>query len=88
MYAVHLSDLSLAEGSDEELHQDDEKPSTFRIRCEAHSLNVRKGPGTAYPVIGWLYKDEEADCVKKDGDWIELAGGSGWISSHYATIIE
>lgn len=88
MYAVHLSDLSLAEGSDEELHQDDEKASTFRIRCDAHSLNVRKGPGTAYPVIGWLYKDEEADCVKKDGDWIELAGGSGWISSHYVTIIE
>lgn len=88
MYAVHLSDLSLAEGSDEELHQDDEKASTFRIRCDVHSLNVRKGPGTAYPVIGWLYKDEEADCVKKDGDWIELAGGSGWISSHYATIIE
>jgi hypothetical protein len=50
------------------------------------ALNVRAGPGTDYPVIGRLAKDQSAEIVGRDGfaDWWQIAFASensevGWV---------
>lgn len=48
------------------------------------SLNVRSGPGTAYPVVGALSSGQPADIVAKnpEGDWWQItlpSGTSGWV---------
>jgi hypothetical protein len=50
----------------------------------AEGLNVRSGPGTAYPVVGALDSGEQADIVatNPEGDWWEVnvsTGGTGWV---------
>ncbi|MCK6627213.1 MAG: SH3 domain-containing protein [Anaerolineae bacterium] len=48
-------------------------------------LNVREGPGVAYPAIGTVVQDEVFDLtgVSADGGWLQIsqAGRPGWISS-------
>jgi hypothetical protein len=50
------------------------------------ALNVRAGPGTNYPVIGRLAKDQSAEIVGRDGfaDWWQIVFASensevGWV---------
>lgn len=50
----------------------------------SNALNVRSGPGTAYPVVGALNTGEQAEIVAKnpEGDWWQVAlptGGTGWV---------
>jgi uncharacterized protein YraI len=50
----------------------------------SNALNVRSGPGTAYPVVGALNSGEQADIVAKnpEGDWWQVtlpSGGTGWV---------
>lgn len=50
----------------------------------SNGLNVRGGPGTAYPVVGALNSGEQAEIIAKnpEGDWWEVnlpAGGTGWV---------
>jgi hypothetical protein len=50
----------------------------------SNALNVRSGPGTAYPVIGALNAADQAEIVAKNpqGDWWQITlpnGQSGWV---------
>jgi uncharacterized protein YraI len=50
----------------------------------SNSLNVRSGPGTAYPVVAALNTGEQADIVAKNpgGDWWQVTlsnGTQGWV---------
>ncbi|MCC6454889.1 MAG: SH3 domain-containing protein [Caldilineaceae bacterium] len=50
----------------------------------SNGLNVRSGPGTAYPVVGALNSGQQADIVAKnpEGDWWQVSlptGGAGWV---------
>ena len=52
------------------------------------SLNIRRGPGTQYDVIGVLYKGNvvEVDGVENGWYYVRLSNGSfGWISAKYTT---
>ena len=53
----------------------------------ASSLNIRKGPGTSYNIIGkTLKKGDEVEILEKSGNWgkIEYEEGKfGWISLSY-----
>ncbi len=55
----------------------------------ADLLNVRSGPGTAYPVIGAVRKGQKLTLTGKseDGKWwqIDLNGKPGWISGQWVT---
>jgi uncharacterized protein YgiM (DUF1202 family) len=55
-------------------------------------LNIRNGPGLAYPVLGMLRAGQIARItgISPDGGWwqIEFSGsanGRGWVSAHYVT---
>ncbi|TBX18880.1 hypothetical protein BFS06_16750, partial [Clostridium perfringens] len=51
------------------------------------SLNVRKGPGTTYKIIGSLVKDTKVELVYDDGVWykIKYGTGYGYVHSDYIT---
>ena len=55
-------------------------------------VNIRRGPGTAYAILGLLRSGQSAEvtAVSLDGDWwqINFAGsndGRGWVSARYVT---
>lgn len=57
-----------------------------RVVANAQGLNVRSGPGTAYPVIDEMRQDATADIVGRsaDGSWwqVVLASGTqGWVKA-------
>ena len=50
------------------------------------AVNVRSGPGTAYPLLGSLEQGQEFEIVGRDGqsDWWQfccLSGDQGWVSA-------
>ena len=50
----------------------------------SNAMNVRSGPGTAYPIVGALRTGEQAEIVGKNpqGDWWQIAlpgGQTGWV---------
>ncbi len=56
-------------------------------------LNVRTGPGTAYPILGVLGVGQTTTVTGRDGTntWWQIAypagpGGSGWVSGAYVTL--
>ncbi|MCX7669234.1 MAG: SH3 domain-containing protein, partial [Anaerolineae bacterium] len=58
-----------------------------RVKVTSDQLNIRSGPGTAYPVVGRLQRDDEAKVIGKseDGKWwqIEVKEGKGWVSGEF-----
>ena len=44
-------------------------------KVTAYGLNVRSGPGTAYPIVGGLSLDDVVELVGKNaaGDWLQIA---------------
>lgn len=59
----------------------------------AEVLNVRRGPGTRYPVVGQLQRNDAVEIVGKNADssWLQVVYptgtiGRGWISASYAQV--
>jgi hypothetical protein len=59
----------------------------------AYGLNVRTGPGTAYPIVGGLSLGDAVEVVGENaaGDWLQItypAGGEsqGWIAAAYVDL--
>jgi Tol biopolymer transport system component len=62
-------------------------------KVTASALNVRTGPGTAYPIVGGLSLGDSMEVVGKNaaGDWLQIAypansEGRGWIAAAYADL--
>lgn len=58
----------------------------YRVRVTIDDLNIRSGPGTKYASKGYI-KPGVYTIVQKDGIWLKLKSGAGWISSNYTTKI-
>ena len=63
---------------------------TVKINSNGRGLNVRSGPGRAYPIIGSLADNSVAIAVGRNasGEWYKLlvstiGSGSGWVSKRY-----
>lgn len=59
----------------------------YKVRVTAWGLNIRKGPGTSYPVVGCI-RDKGVYTIveeKMNGStkWGRLKSGAGWISLGY-----
>jgi uncharacterized protein YraI len=59
----------------------------------ARVLNVRRGPGTNYPVMGQLQQNDVVEIAGKntDGSWLQIVYptgtiGRGWIAASYAQV--
>ena len=36
------------------------------------ALRIRKGPGTTYDAIGWLYNDDNVEILGREGQWFKI----------------
>lgn len=57
-------------------------------RINAAILNIRKGPGTNYDVIGQIRDRGIYTIVKEQDGWGLLKSGQGWISLSYTILIK
>ena len=59
-------------------------------KCNTYALNVRKGAGTNYAVIGSLSKNETVTIQETKGGWYKVKANSknltGYVSAQYITI--
>ena len=64
-------------------------PDAASVKVNADILNIRSGPGTAYPVTGRLDGGATQKIVGKseDGKWWQIATkeGNGWVASELVT---
>ena len=54
--------------------------TSFIVKITTDSLNIRKGPGTSYEVVGTVKKGQAFTIVEVNGNWGKLKSGTGWIS--------
>ncbi len=49
------------------------------------ALRIRKGPGTNYDAIGWLYNDDNVDILGREGQWFNIKsnGTIGYCHEDY-----
>ena len=64
----------------------DDSPQLVRINTT--DLNIRKGPGTDFDIVGTVHKPEVYTVVAQSGGrgarvWGKLKSGAGWISMDY-----
>ena len=60
-----------------------EAPAGYRVKVAAAALNIRKGPGTSYPVVGVIRSGDVYTIVEEKSEWGRLKSGVGWISLSY-----
>jgi len=62
-------------------------PTTPLVRAGESGVNVRGGPGTNYPVVGFLQPGAEAPVTGRYGDWwqIQHEVGAGWVFGDIVT---
>lgn len=58
-------------------------PSNFLVKVTADGLNIRKGPGTNYSVVGVIRDKGTYTIVETSGNWGKLKSGAGWIHLNY-----
>ena len=55
----------------------------YLVKVTASALNIRKGAGTSYPVVGCIGDKGTYTIVAEDNGWGKLKSGAGWISLAY-----
>lgn len=55
----------------------------YLVKVTASAVNIRKGAGTSYPVVGCIGDKGIYTIVAEDNGWGKLKSGAGWISLAY-----
>lgn len=60
-----------------------------RITITGGTVNVRKGPGTGYAILGIAKKGESYAYSAESGGWYQITFGgvTGWVSGKYAEVV-
>ena len=61
------------------------KVKEYKVKVTADALNIRKGAGTKYGVVGVIYKNEVYTIVEEKDGWGKLKSGAGWIMLKYTS---
>ncbi len=59
--------------------------SPYLTRVNVDALNIRKGPGTNYAIVGVIRDKGTYTIIEENGAWGKLKSGAGWISLNYCT---
>lgn len=59
------------------------QPTSFLVKINTDTLNVRSGPGTSYGVVTQVKRDEVYTIIEEKNGWGLLKSGVGWISLSY-----
>ncbi len=73
--ALAISSADLPAGEEEEAGE-------FMV-CRARALNVRSGPGSSYPIVGWLENGQRVKVLERNTGWVQLASPEGWSMETY-----
>ena len=57
--------------------------TSYLVKVTANALNIRKGPGTNYAIVGRITNKGSYTIVKESNGWGKLKSGMGWISLKY-----
>jgi cell wall-associated NlpC family hydrolase len=66
----------------------DPSPALVGLTSE-RNVNLRGGPGTAYPKLGALGASLQLDLIGRHGDWLKIRtpqGAVGWVSSELVNV--
>ena len=55
----------------------------YTVKIMVDELNIRKGPGTNYPVVGCIKDHGVYTIVEEQNGWGKLKSGAGWICLQY-----
>ena len=55
----------------------------YKVQVTTSNLNIRKGAGTSYPVVGHITDKGTYTIVETSGKWGKLLSGAGWIYLSY-----
>jgi N-acetylmuramoyl-L-alanine amidase len=59
-------------------------PAEYAV-CRANALNVRSGPGTSHPVVGYIQMGQRVKVLDRQNNWALLESPSGWSQGTYLT---
>ncbi|MDW8071892.1 MAG: SH3 domain-containing protein, partial [Anaerolineae bacterium] len=69
------------------------EPCRLPMATALLNLNIRRGPGVAYPILGALRTGQSAEIsgISVEGDWLQIAyarapQGVGWVSRRYVFV--
>ena len=57
--------------------------SSYMVKVTANALNIRKGPGTNYAIVGCITDKGSYTIVEENNGFGKLKSGVGWISLDY-----
>ena len=57
--------------------------TSYVVKITTNALNIRKGPGTNYAIIGCIRDKGTYTIVEEKNGWGRLKNGAGWISLSY-----
>ena len=55
----------------------------YKVQVTISNLNIRKGAGTSYPIVGHITDKGTYTIVETSGKWGKLLSGAGWIYLSY-----
>lgn len=55
----------------------------YQVKVTASVLNIRKWPGTDFPVVGYITDKGTYTIVEERNNWGKLKSGIGWIALNY-----
>lgn len=57
--------------------------SSYMVKVTADALNIRKGPGTNYAIVGCITDKGSYTIIEEKNGWGRLKSGAGWICLSY-----
>lgn len=69
----------------EEPVREETTASVYLVKITTPVLNIRKGAGTKYKIVGTVKKGEVYTIVEESNGWGKLKSGAGWISLAYTS---
>lgn len=61
----------------------DPVPQSYKVRVTVNALNIRKGPGTNYPIVGCITDKGVYTIIEEKDGFGRLKSGAGWICLQY-----
>ncbi|RLJ80510.1 SH3 domain-containing protein [Pedobacter alluvionis] len=58
-----------------------------RYTINTNALNVRSGPGTNYPKVGSLSKNQEVFVIEEENNWFKISADNKWVKKEFLTIM-
>ena len=59
----------------------------IRYIVNANTLNVRSGPGTNYPKVASLHKNQEVFVIDEKNSWFKISSDNKWVKKEFLTIV-